>query len=146
MRPKTSHQTPQTAVRQWHLLDADGQILGRAASAIAMVLMGKHQPSYSPHFDNGDGVVVINCEKVRVTGLKAEQKTYARVTGYPGGRREDSYGDLLEKHPERILYQAVKRMLPKTVLGRQMLKKLKIYSGPEHPHAAQQPKPLEIPS
>jgi len=113
------------------------------ARDLAMVLMGKHRPTYSPHYLCGDQVVVINCEKVRVTGLKAEKKTYARVTGYPGGRVVETYADLLESHPDRILRKAVQRMLPKTTLGRQMLKNLKIYAGAEHPHAAQQPKPFE---
>ncbi|KAA3605404.1 MAG: 50S ribosomal protein L13 [Planctomycetota bacterium] len=144
MRPKTSHRTPQTHDRQWYLVDAEGQVLGRMARDIAVTLMGKHRASYSPHFDSGDGVIVINCEKVRVSGNKAGTKVYARHTGYPGGRREDRYGDLLEKHPERILRKAVQRMLPKTVLGRQMLTKLKIYSGAEHPHTAQKPQPLEL--
>ncbi len=143
MRPKTSHNTPRAHVREWFLADAEGKILGRLARDIAVVLMGKHRPTYSPHFDCGDGVIVINCEKVLVTGKKAEQKTYARVTGYPSGRVEERYADLLENHPERILTKAVQRMLPKTKLGRQALKKLKVYAGPENPHSAQQPKALE---
>ena len=137
MRPKTSHGTSQTHTAQWLLADADGQVLGRLARDIAMVLMGKHRPTYSPHYLSGDQVVVINCEKIRVTGLKAENKTYVRVTGYPSGRVVETYADLLARHPDRILSKAVQRMLPKTVLGRQMLKNLKIYAGPEHPHAAQ---------
>ncbi len=143
MRPKTSHGTPQTHDSQWHLVDAEGQILGRLARDIAMVLMGKHRPTYSPHYLSGDHVVVVNCEKVRVTGLKAQKKTYARVTGYPGGRVVETYADLLERHPDRILFKAVQRMLPKTVLGRKMIKNLKIYAGAEHPHDAQQPQPFE---
>lgn len=144
MRQKTSHNTPQTHVRQWHLADAEGQVLGRLARDIAVVLMGKHRPTYSPHYDSGDGVVVVNCEKVRVTGTKAHDKSYARHTGYPGGRREAAYADVLKRHPERILFKAVQRMLPKTTLGRQMIKKLKIYTGPEHPHTAQAPQPLNL--
>jgi large subunit ribosomal protein L13 len=143
MRPKTSHGTPQTHTPQWHLVDAEGQILGRLARDIAMVLMGKHKPSYSPHYLSGDQVVVVNCEKVRVTGLKAENKSYARVTGYPGGRVVETYADLLERHPDRILFKAVQRMLPKTVLGRKMIQNLRIYAGTEHPHGAQQPQPFE---
>jgi large subunit ribosomal protein L13 len=130
MRPKTSHGTPQTHTPQWHLVDAEGQILGRLARDIAMVLMGKHKPSYSPHYLSGDQVVVVNCEKVR-------------VTGYPGGRVVETYADLLERHPDRILFKAVQRMLPKTVLGRKMIQNLRIYAGTEHPHGAQQPQPFE---
>lgn len=144
MRPKTSHNNPQTHVRQWHLVDAEGQVLGRMARDIAVVLMGKHRPTYSPHFDSGDGVIVINCEKLVVTGNKASSKTYARHTGYPGGRREDRFADWIVNHPERVLHKAVQRMLPKTVLGRKMLTKLKIYAGSEHPHGAQQPQPLSV--
>ncbi|RMH01194.1 MAG: 50S ribosomal protein L13 [Planctomycetota bacterium] len=142
MRPKTSHRTPAEHVPEWHLVDAEGKVLGRLARDIAMVLMGKHRPTWSPHYDSGDHVVVVNCEKIQVTGVKAQNKTYARVTGYPGGRVVETYADLLERHPDRILRKAVQRMLPKTVLGRRMLKKLRIYAGPEHPHAAQQPKPF----
>ncbi|MCH2112640.1 MAG: 50S ribosomal protein L13 [Planctomycetes bacterium] len=143
MRIRTSHNTQQNLERQWQLVDAEGQILGRLARDIAMILMGKHRPTYSPHLDCGDGVIVVNCEKVVVTGMKAEQKTYARVSGYQGGRVDEPYANIMENHPDRILRKAVQRMLPKTVLGREMLKKLKVYAGPEHPHGAQQATPYE---
>jgi large subunit ribosomal protein L13 len=103
--------------------------------------MGKNRPTYSPHYDSGDGVVVVNCEKIAVTGLKAAQKEYVHYTGHPSGRVVEPYEAIMENHPERLLQKAVQRMLPKTVLGRQMMKKLKVYAGPEHPHKAQQPKP-----
>ncbi len=143
MRPRTTHLTAQEVDRQWQLVDAEGQILGRIARDIAVMLMGKHRPTWSPHLDCGDGVVVVNCEKVRVTGNKAEQKTYARYSGYPGGRIEEPYARIMEEHPERIIRKAVQRMLPKTILGRTMLKRLKIYTGTEHPHGAQQPANFE---
>jgi len=144
MRPKTPHLKPAEHTARWYLVDAEGKILGRLARDIAMVLMGKHNPQYSPHFLSGDGVIVVNCEKVRVTGRKAETKTYARYTGYPGGHREDSFQEWLEEHPERILQKAVQRMLPKNKLARQMLKRLKVYAGPEHPHTAQKPEPFPL--
>jgi large subunit ribosomal protein L13 len=131
-----------TIAREWHLVDAENQVLGRMASRIAMILMGKHKPTHSDHYDCGDHVVVINAGKVLVTGRKSEQKTYARVTGYPGGRREDPYSEMLEQYPHRVLQKAVQRMLPKNKLGRQLIKKLHVYGGPEHPHVAQQPQPL----
>jgi len=144
MRPRTSHLKAAAIERGWRLVDAEGRILGRVAREIAVALMGKDRPQWSSHVDTGDGVVVINCEKVRVTGRKAEQKTYVHVTGYPGGRREETYQDVLRKHPERILREAVRRMLPKNRLGRDMLRKLKVYAGPEHPHAAQKPEPMNF--
>ena len=143
MRPTTSHHTPSTHERAWHLVDAEGQVLGRLATRIAMILMGKHAPSYSPHLDVGDNVVVVNAEKIRVTGNKAETKVYPYYTGYPGGRREVPYQDMLAQHPERILEKAVQRMLPKNKLGRARMRKLHIYAGPEHPHVAQKPQPLD---
>lgn len=143
MRPITPHRTPQEHATQWCLVDAEGQVLGRLARDIAVVLMGKHRPTYSPHYDSGDGVIVINCEKIQVTGAKAVNKTYRRVTGYPGGKITETYASLLERRPDQVIHQAVRRMLPKSTLGRDMLKKLKIYAGPEHPHAAQQPQTLE---
>ncbi len=130
--------------RSWYVVDADGKTLGRLASQIAHVLRGKHKPAYSPHMDLGDHIVVINAEKIRVTGRKAEQKVYHRHTGYPGGLRTTTYEEMLNKHPDRILRTAVKGMMPNNVLGRQMFKKLRIYAGPEHEHAAQQPKPLDL--
>ena len=128
----------------WHVVDAGDKILGRVAVQIAIVLMGKHRPEYTPHVDCGDFVVVINAAGVRMTGRKAEQKMKLTYSGYPGGLKARSYGLLLEKHPERLLEDAVRRMLPKNRLGRQMLKKLKIYPGPDHPHHAQNPEPLAV--
>jgi len=142
MRPKTSHLNSMTYAREWHLVDAENQVLGRMATRIAMILMGKHKPTHSDHFDCGDNIVVVNAEKVRVSGRKAEDKKYVHVTGYPSGRRETPYEKVLEEFPHRILQKAVKRMLPKNKLGRQLIKKLHVYGGPEHPHIAQQPKPL----
>ena len=139
MRPKTSHHNSMTIAREWHLVDAEGEILGRLATRIAMILMGKHKPTHSDHYDCGDHVVVVNAAKVAVTGTKEETKTYPYVTGYPGGRREEVFAELREEHPERILQKAVKRMLPKNKLGRQLLSKLHVYGGAEHPHAAQKP-------
>jgi len=130
--------------RRWYLVDADGQILGRMATRIANVLRGKHKPCYTPNMDAGDFVVVINAEKVRVTGKKAQQKVYQRYSGYPGGLKKIKYADQLKRHPERIIRLAVQRMVPKNTLGRKVLKKLKIYSGPEHPHEAQQPEVLSL--
>lgn len=130
--------------RSWHLVDADGKILGRLASEIAMVLMGKHQPTYTPHVDTGDFVIVINAEKIQVTGRKAETKEYDHYTNHAGGRKIVTYAQMMAKHPDRIISEAVRRMLPKNKLGNQMLTKLKVYAGPEHPHAAQQPKVLEL--
>lgn len=142
MRPKTSHLKPAEIERSWFVADAEGKVLGRMARDIAVVLQGKHKPTVSEHVACGDAVVVINCEKVAVTGRKEEQKAYVHVTGYPGGRVEEPYVDVRERHPERILIKAVQRMLPKNRLGRQMLKQLFVYSGEEHPHAAQKPQPF----
>jgi large subunit ribosomal protein L13 len=130
--------------RTWHVVDADGQILGRLAARIAPLLMGKHKPTYTPHIDVGDHVIVVNAAKVAVTGRKLKQKMYYRVSGYPGGLKETPLEDMLAKQPTEVVRLAVRRMLPKTVLGRKMLQKLKVYAGPEHPHAAQQPQPFEI--
>ena len=130
--------------RRWFIVDADGLILGRLATAIARVLRGKHKPMYTPHLDTGDYVVVVNAEKVRLTGDKAEQKTYFRHSGYMGGEQHIPVRTMLEKHPERVIELAVKGMLPKNNLGRLMRRKLKVYAGGEHPHEAQQPQPLEI--
>ena len=123
--------------RRWRVIDAQGQILGRLATRIAIALQGKDKSIYTRHLDTGDYVVVINAEKVRVTGSKLQQKMYYRHSGYPGGFRSVSLAEMLQKHPERVLKFAVEGMLPKTVLGRSMLKKLKVYAGPEHPHQAQ---------
>lgn len=130
--------------RAWWVVDAEGKVLGRLASEIAKVLRGKHKPMYTPHLDTGDHVVVINAEKVRLTGNKEEQKTYFRHSGYMGGEKHIPVKVMREKHPERIIELAVKGMMPKNNLGRLMLKKLKVYAGGQHPHEAQQPKELEI--
>ncbi len=126
--------------RDWFIVDATDQILGRLASKIAWVLMGKHKPIYTRHVDTGDFVVVTHCEKIRVTGRKAETITYPHYSYYPGGYREEPYQRVLERHPDRIIRESVRRMLPKSSLGHHMLKKLKIYVGEAHPHHAQQPK------
>lgn len=127
----------------WHVVDADGLVLGRLASKIAQVIRGKHKPTFTPHMDGGDFVVVINAEKVRLTGRKMEQKQYFRHTGYIGNEKFTPVARMLEKHPERVIEKAVFGMLPKGTLGRQVLrKKLKVYAGPRHPHEAQRPTPL----
>lgn len=130
--------------KQWWVVDATGQTLGRLASQIATVLRGKHKPSFTPHIDCGDFVVVVNAEKVAIAQRRAELKEYIRHTGYPGGQRITAYGDMLEKHPERIIELAVRRMLPKNRLGKRIVTKLKIYAGEEHPHRAQKPQILEF--
>jgi large subunit ribosomal protein L13 len=128
--------------RRWFVVDAEDKVLGRLATEIARVLRGKHKPIYTPHLDTGDFVVVVNADKVRLTGAKADQKTYFRHSGYMGGEKHIPFRRMLEKHPERVLELAVKGMLPKNALGRQMRGKLKVYAGGEHPHVAQQPEPL----
>jgi large subunit ribosomal protein L13 len=130
--------------REWHLIDADDKVVGRLATRIAMILMGKHKPTYTPHCDTGDNVVVVNCEKVRFTGRKMEQQTYYHHTGWVGGLRARPVREVLESKPADVIYLAVRRMLPKTRLGKQMIRKLKIYAGPEHPHVAQNPQPLTV--
>ena len=130
--------------RRWWVVDAEGKVLGRLASEIAQILRGKHKPMYTPHLDTGDYVVVINAEKVRLTGNKAEDKAYFRHSGYMGGEKFIPFKDMIEKHPDRVIELAVKGMLPKTNLGRLMRRKLKVYRGPSHPHEAQQPQPLEF--
>jgi large subunit ribosomal protein L13 len=130
--------------RRWWVIDAEGQVLGRLASRIAQVLRGKHKPMYSPHLDTGDFVVVVNAEKVRLTGDKLNKKAYFRHSGYMGGERFIPVRTVLETHPTRVLDLAVRGMLPKNNLGRLMRRKLKVYAGPDHPHAAQQPLPLEV--
>jgi len=130
--------------RRWYLVDAEGQTLGRMASNIASVLKGKHKPMFTPHLDTGDHVVVINAEKVRVTGKKLDQRMYFRHSLYPGGASLTAMKDVLASHPERIVLLAVKGMLPKNRLGRAMITKLKIYAGSDHPHAAQQPEPIRL--
>lgn len=130
--------------RKWYLVDATDLVLGDVATKVASILRGKHKPIYTPHVDTGDYVVIINADKIRVTGNKAEQKLYKYYTGYAGGLREIPYKEVLSKNPERILEHAIKGMLPKNSLGRQMFKKLKVYAGPEHVHGGQNPEPLEI--
>ena len=128
--------------RKWLLVDADGAILGRMAAKIAPMLIGKTKPTYTPHVDTGDFVVVLNAEKIRVTGKKAQYKEYDHYTHHPGGRKTVSFEDMMKKHPERVIEMAVKRMLPKNRLGRVMFSKLKVYRGPEHKHAAQNPEKI----
>ena len=130
--------------RKWFVLDASGKTLGRLATQAANVLSGKLSPLYTPYIDTGDHVVIINAEKIVLTGLKADQKLYRRYTGFPGGLREESFIKLLERRPEAIVEQAVKGMLPKSKLGRQMATKLKVYKGEKHPHQAQKPEPLAV--
>ena len=128
--------------QNWFILDASDQIVGRLATRIATVLMGKHKPTYTAHVDTGDFVVVTNAAKIRVTGRKAETMVYPRYSYHPGGYKEVPYADMLAKHPERVIMEAVRRMLPKSALGRRMLTKLKVYASDRHPHSAQQPVPL----
>ena len=135
---------PLEVERKWYVVDADGKTLGRLATEIARILRGKNKPQYTPHVDTGDFVVVVNAEKVSVTGKKAEQKVYYRHTGRPGGLKETSYEVMLERKPTEILRKAVRGMMPRTRLGRQQFKKLKIYAGPEHPHEAQNPQQYEV--
>ena len=135
---------PAEVQRDWYLIDATDKTLGRLASEIAKRLKGKHKPTYTPHVDTGDCIVVINAEKVRITGNKLNGKMYHKHTGYVGNPKSVSLGEMLAKHPERVLETAVKGMLPKNPLGREMFRKLKVYAGPEHKHAAQQPQALEI--
>ena len=130
--------------REWYVVDAEGQTLGRLASRIAPILKGKHKPTYTPHLDCGDFVIIVNAEKVRVTGRKLDQKLYYHHSGYPGGLKRISLRDQLDRYPERVLEAAIRGMLPKNKLGRRMVKKLKVYAGDTHPHEAQQPKPLEL--
>lgn len=130
--------------RKWHVVDADGKVLGRLATRVAKLLTGKEKPVYTPFMDSGDHVIIINVEKIRLTGKKLTDKMYRHHTGYPGGLREVSAGTLLAKRPEKLVREAVVGMLPKTKLGRAMAKKLKVYRGPQHPHAAQKPEVLAL--
>src|SRR5215207_6963310 len=141
---KTYTATPKDIEHRWYVVDADGMVLGRLATEVAKIIRGKHKPMFTPHMDTG--VNVINASKVRVTGRKAEQKEYFRHTGYMGHERFTPFATMLAKHPERVIEKAVYGMLPKTALGRQVLRgKLRVYAGPEHPHTGQQPKTLTIP-
>ena len=135
---------PGDVERRWHVIDASDVVLGRLASQTAVLLRGKHKPTFAPHVDTGDFVVIVNADKVVLTGNKRDQAFAYRHSGYPGGLRKQSFGDLLDTRPERLLEKVVKGMLPKNKLGRAQGKKLKVYAGPDHPHAAQQPKPFEI--
>lgn len=141
---KTVSVRREDAQHDWYVVDAAGRTLGRLASEIARRLRGKHKPAYTPHVDTGDYIVVVNAEQVRVTGLKETDKIYYRHSGYPGGIKATPLAKLRATHPERIVANAVKGMMPRNPLGRAMLKKLKVYAGPSHPHAAQQPQVLEI--
>ncbi|HEX5316662.1 MAG TPA: 50S ribosomal protein L13 [Candidatus Kapabacteria bacterium] len=131
-------------VRKWHLVDADGQTVGRLATRVATLLRGKHKPTFSPHVDTGDFVIVVNASKIKMTGKRMEQKDYYHNTLYPGGARHEKFSEVMAKHPERIVTEAVKGMLPKNSLGKKTFSKLKVYAGPEHEHAAQQPKAFAI--
>jgi len=141
---KTHQVTPDQIVRRWYLVDAEGQTLGRLASRVAQILRGKHKPIYTPHMDTGDHVLVVNAEKVRLTGKKLDQKRYYRHSGYPGGLKETPIRRMLETHPERVLELAIKGMMPKGKLGRAMTRKLRVYAGSEHPHRAQQPVSIDL--
>ena len=141
---KTYVAKPQTVERDWCLVDATDKTLGRLASELASRLRGKHKPVFTPHVDTGDHIIVVNAEKIRVTGKKLEGKTYYRHTGYIGNLKSINLGKQLELHPERVIQSAVKGMLPRNPLGRAMFRKLHVYAGPEHPHTAQQPKELDI--
>jgi len=144
MNTKTYSPKASEIERRWWLVNAEGQTLGRLASVVATKLRGKDKPIYAPHMDCGDFVVVINASRIEVTGRKLEQKQYYRHSGYPGGLRTTSLAQEMEKHPERVIEQAVRGMLPKTSLGEHMIKKLKVYAGPEHPHESQQPQPWQL--
>jgi large subunit ribosomal protein L13 len=141
---KTYVATPETRERNWLVVDAAGQTLGRLATQIADVLRGKRKPEYTPHIDVGDFVIVVNAEKIAVSGRKREQKRYYRHSGYPGGLRSRTLAEMLERRPEEVIRKAVRGMLPRTRLGRAQLTKLKVYAGPDHPHQAQKPEPMEI--
>lgn len=140
----TYYAKPGEVQRNWVLVDAEGKVLGRLAAQIAAILRGKNKPQFTPHVDTGDFVVVINAEKIRVTGNKAETKVWYKYSGYPGGLKHESYRQAMERHPERILERAVKGMLPHTSLGQKQFSKLKVYAGPEHPHQAQNPQKIEL--
>ena len=141
---KTFSAKNETVQRDWFIVDASGKTLGRLCTELARRLRGKHKPVYTPHIDTGDYLVVINAEKIVVTGKKLQDKMYYRFTGYVGNLKSESLGQALDRHPERVIEIAVKGMLPKNTLGRAMYRKLKVYAGTEHPHAAQQPKPLKF--
>ena len=140
-----SYMVKQEQVEQkWLLVDADGAVLGRMAAKLATILMGKNKPTYTPHVDMGDFIVVVNAEKIRLTGSKAEQKVYDWYTGYPGGHKYASFARMMERTPERVIETAVRKMLPKTQMGKRALKRLKIFRGPQHVHQAQQPEKVQL--
>jgi large subunit ribosomal protein L13 len=141
---RTFSPTPNDIQRAWHVVDADGMVLGRLATEVARVLRGKHKPIFAPHMDTGDFVVIVNAAKVVLTSDKLDKKKAYRHSGYPGGLRTISYADLMAKNPEEVVRKAIKGMLPKSPLGRSMLRKLKVYAGPNHPHSAQSPQPLVV--
>jgi len=141
---KTAHLNKDTVTRNWYVVDANDLVLGRLATRIATILRGKHKPTFSPHVDGGDFVIVTNAEKIKLTGQKAHQKVYHRHSGYAGGYRTRTAEEILERHPDRIIRRAVWGMLPKGALGRQQIRKLKIYAGSEHPHDAQKPEPMPM--
>lgn len=141
---KTHWTKEEDVERSWFVVDAEGEILGRLASRIAAVLRGKHKPTYNPSVDTGDYVIVVNAEKIETTGKRLDEKKYYRHSGYPSGIKERTLREQLEKQPETVIQTAIKGMLPKNALGRKMFRKLKVYAGPEHPHEAQQPEPLEL--
>lgn len=141
---RTYSPKPGEVSRAWHVIDAENVILGRLATQAAALLRGKHKPTYAPHVDTGDFVVIVNAEKVALTGKKRERTFVYRHSGYPGGLKQRSFGEMLERQPERLLEKTIQGMLPKNRLGRAMASKLKVYAGPEHPHAAQKPQPFEI--
>ena len=141
---KTYYAKPQEVAREWFVIDATDQVLGRVAAKAAHILKGKHKPQYTPHVDTGDFVIILNADKIRMTGTKATSKEYYRHSGYPGGLKMETFAEAMQKHPERVIEHAVKGMLPKNTLGRAMGKKLKVYTGAEHPHMAQQPREIKM--
>lgn len=141
---KTYYAKPLEVEREWVVIDATDQVLGRVAAKAAHILKGKHKPQYTPHVDTGDFVIIVNADKVRMTGTKATSKEYYRHSGFPGGLKMETFAEAMQKHPERVIEHAVKGMLPKNTLGRKQGKKLKVYVGPEHPHAAQKPREIKM--
>ena len=141
---KTYTAKPHEIERKWYVVDAADQTLGRLAVQIANVLRGRHRPTFTPHVDTGDFVIVVNAERIRVTGRKAEKKVYQRYSGYPGGLREQNLSEMLEKYPDRVISIAVRGMLPRNRMRKRLMKKLKVYAGPDHPHEAQAPQPLDL--
>ena len=141
---KTYYAKPLEVEREWVFIDATDQVLGRVAAKAAHILKGKHKPQYTPHVDTGDFVIIVNADKIRMTGTKATSKEYYRHSGFPGGLKMETFAEAMQKHPERVIEHAVKGMLPKNTLGRKQGKKLKVYVGPEHPHAAQKPREIKM--